>query len=83
MMSFLKKKYEKITFSIIVGNRDVFPSDLAKQGRIEIIEVMNKLGYDYVILGENDTQLDVVELYEDSKKCAELLKANMIGFLEH
>lgn len=76
MMSFLKKKYEKITFGIIVGNRDVFPSELAKQGRIEIIEAMNKLGYDYVILGENDTRFGVVELYEDAKKCAELFKVN-------
>jgi len=75
-MSFLKVKYEKLTFGIIVGNRDVFPSELAKQGRIEIIEVMNKLGYDYVILGENDTPYGVVESYEDAKKCAELFKTN-------
>ncbi len=75
-MSFINIKSEQMTFGIIVGNRDVFPSDLAKQGRIEIIDVMRELGYDYVIIGENDTQFGVVETYDDSKKCAELFKAN-------
>ena len=75
-MSFIINSSEKMTFGIIVGNRDVFPSQLAKQGRDEIINTMNKLGYKYVILGENDTQFGVVETYEDAKKCAELFKAN-------
>ena len=58
-MSFIDKrdKLESITFGIIVGNRDVFPDTLAKQGRIEIIELMEKLGYNHVILSENDTRL--------------------------
>jgi L-fucose isomerase-like protein len=75
-MSFLRVKLEKIMFGIIVGNRVVFPSGLAKQGRIEIIETMNELGYDYVILGEKDTQFGVVESYADAKKCADIFKAN-------
>ncbi|NVM37617.1 MAG: fucose isomerase, partial [Candidatus Lokiarchaeota archaeon] len=75
-MSFPKVKHEKITFGIIVGNRDVFPSELAKQGRLEIIELMNELRYEYVILGENDTRFGVVESYNDAKKCAELFKKN-------
>lgn len=66
-----------------MGNRDVFPSDLAKQGRIEIIEVMNKLGYEYVILGENNTRFGVVEIYGNAKKCAELFKVKMIRYSEH
>ena len=69
-MSFIINSSEKMTFGIIIGNRDVFPSQLAKQGRDEIINTMNKLGYKYVILGENDTQFGVVETYEDAKKCA-------------
>ena len=75
-MSLLNNKPEKITFGIIVGNRDVFSDELAKQGRIEIIEVMNELGNDHVILGENDTRFGVVETYEDAKKCAQLFKKN-------
>ena len=75
-MSFIYKKPEQITFGIIVGNRDVFPDELAKQGRVEIIELMEVMGYNYVILGENDTKFGVVETYEDAKKCAELFKEN-------
>ncbi|MFX0070423.1 MAG: L-fucose/L-arabinose isomerase family protein [Candidatus Hermodarchaeota archaeon] len=75
-MAFLTKKLEKITFGIIVGNRDVFPDNLAREGRLEIIEVMEEMGFDYVILGENDTKYGVVETFEDAKKCAELFKQN-------
>lgn len=75
-MSLLNNKLEKITFGIIVGNRDVFSDELAKQGRIEIIEVMNELGNDHIILGENDTRFGAVETYEDTKKCAQLFKEN-------
>ena len=42
-MSILKKKFEKVTFGVIVGNRDVFPDNLAKEGRIEILEKMNSV----------------------------------------
>jgi L-fucose isomerase-like protein len=65
---------EKITFGIIVGNRDVFPDQLAKEGRLEIIEVMEKLGYNYVILSESDTKFGTVETYQEAKKCALLFK---------
>jgi len=77
-MSFIKKNRREIknVFGIIVGNRDVFPDSLAKEGRQEIIELMEELGYEYVILGENDTKYGVVETYEDAKKCAELFKKN-------
>jgi L-fucose isomerase-like protein len=75
-MSVLNNKFERITLGVIVGNRDVFPSELAKQGRLEIINIMKELGYNYVILGENDTQFGVVETYDDAKKCAEIFKAN-------
>jgi len=52
-----KGQNEKTTFGIIVGNRDVFPDHLAKEGRLEIIEVLKELNIDYVMLGENDTLL--------------------------
>ena len=83
-MSFMKRKEKEFAFGIIVGNRDVFPDHLAKEGRIKIIDTMKELGYDFVILGENDTNFGVVETYDDAKKCAELFKANrekIIGIL--
>ncbi|MFW9951204.1 MAG: L-fucose/L-arabinose isomerase family protein [Candidatus Thorarchaeota archaeon] len=77
-MAFITKQNQSMssTFGIIVGNRDVFPDHLAKEGRDEIIAVMNELGYNYVILDEETTHFGVVETYDDAKKCAELFKAH-------
>jgi len=76
-MSFIEKKEKmKSTFGIILGNRDVFPDHLVQEGRNDILDVMNELGYNFVILNEEDTPLGAVETYSDSKKCAELFKKN-------
>jgi len=75
-MTFINIKPEKVTFGVIVGNRDVFPDHLAKEGREDIIKVLNELNFDSVILTENDTKDGVVETHEDAKKCAELFKIN-------
>ncbi|MHA2121101.1 MAG: L-fucose/L-arabinose isomerase family protein [Promethearchaeota archaeon] len=72
----MSKTPKIITFGIIVGNRDVFPDHLAKEGRLEIIEVMEELGYNYVILNNNDTRFGSVETYEDAKICASLFKSH-------
>ncbi|TFF87937.1 MAG: fucose isomerase, partial [Promethearchaeota archaeon] len=73
-MSFIKRNIEKPTFGVIVGNRDVFPSHLAEEGRKEIIEVLEELNFNYVILSEESTEFGVVETEEDAKKCADLFK---------
>ncbi|MFW9971894.1 MAG: L-fucose/L-arabinose isomerase family protein [Candidatus Odinarchaeota archaeon] len=75
-MTIFNNKFENITFGVIVGNRDVFPDNLAKEGRLETIEVLNELGYNYIILNEEDTKFGVVETYEDAKKCADLFKTH-------
>ncbi len=77
-MAFLNKsnRKAKTTFGIILGNRDVFPDHLVKEGRKEIIDLMSELGYEIVILDEEDTPLGAVETYSDAKKCAELFKKN-------
>ena len=75
-MTFLTKDFERVTFGVIVGNRDVFPDNLAKEGRSAIIEVLNELNYDYVIINEVDTNFGVVETFQDAKKSANLFKAN-------
>ncbi|KKK41007.1 MAG: hypothetical protein Lokiarch_46520 [Candidatus Lokiarchaeum sp. GC14_75] len=75
-MALFTKTTEKPTFGIIVGNRDVFPDRLAKEGRLEIVEVLKNLRYNYVILDEHDTKFGCVETYEDARKCAELFKEN-------
>jgi L-fucose isomerase-like protein len=75
-MSFINKKESKTHFGVIVGNRDVFPDHLAKEGRLEIISVLKELGFPYVILSESDTKDGVVESYSDAKKCAKLFRDN-------
>ena len=75
-MSFINKKESKTNFGVIVGNRDVFPDALAKQGRLEIVSVLKELGYECVVLNETDTKFGVVETFSDAKKCAELFKKN-------
>ena len=75
-MSFIKQDILKTVFGVIVGNRDVFPSHLAQEGRFEIIETLEELGFEPIILSETDTKYGVVETYDDAKKCAELFKAN-------
>ena len=66
-MSFINRKESKTNFGVIVGNRDVFPDHLAKEGRLEIISVLKELGFGYVILNESDTKDGVVESYSDAK----------------
>ena len=75
-MAFINRKNDNddFCFGIIVGNRDVFPDHLAKEGRVEIIELMKEMGYESVILGDDGTKDGVVETYEDAKKCAQLFK---------
>ena len=75
-MSLIKTSEKKPVFGVIVGNRDVFPDNLAKQGRLEIISVLKDLEFDCVVLNDNDTKFGVVETYSDAKKCAELFKEN-------
>jgi L-fucose isomerase-like protein len=75
-MSFTNKKEFSPVFGVIVGNRDVFPDHLAKEGREDIINVMKEMGYEHIILEEHETPFGVVESYEDAKKCAELFKQN-------
>ena len=75
-MSIMKTSNKNLAFGVIVGNRDVFPDHLAKEGRLEIISVLKELGFGYVILSERDTKDGVVESYSDAKKCAKLFKEN-------
>ena len=75
-MSFIQHKELKSSFGIILGNRDVFLDHLVKEGRKDIIDIMNELEYEFVILDEEDTSLGAIETYSDAKKCAELFKKN-------
>ncbi len=66
----------KQTFGIIVSTRSFFPSHLVKTAREAVKVLMDKLGYNYVMVGEEDTQYGAVLTYQEAKTCAELFKAN-------
>ncbi len=67
---------KKITFGLIVGTRGFFSSSLAVQGRKDLISLVEKLGYGYVILPMEDTPTGAIETLDDAKKCARLFNEN-------
>lgn len=66
----------KGTFGLIVGNRGFFPDELAREGHAVLTGLLDRLGYDCVVLSDSDTKYGSVETWEDAKKCAALFKAN-------
>jgi len=64
------------TLGIIMGNRGFFPSELCKDGRARILQVLEEEGIGAVALSTEDTAYGSVETWEDSQKCAELFKAH-------
>lgn len=71
-------KNKKTCFGIIIGTRSYFNSALAKDVRKVLLGTLEKNGYDYVILDEEDTPTGSgsMESREDGIKCAELFKKN-------
>ncbi len=65
----------KMTMGIIVGNRGFFPDHLAKSGREEMINVLQKTGMGAVVLDPQQSKYGAVETYEEAKRCAELFKS--------
>ena len=66
---------KKMTMGVIVGNRGFFPDHLAKTGREEMIQALQKAGMDVVVLGPDQSKYGAVETYEEAKRCAELFKS--------
>ena len=67
---------QKNKFGIIVSTRSFFPSKLVKTARDAVMRVMDKLGYEYIMVGEKDTQYGAVLTFDEAKTCAELFKAH-------
>ncbi len=67
---------QKITFGLIVGTRGFFNSSLAVNGKKQLITLMEKLGYDVVVLPNEASPTGVVETIQDARKVAELFSAN-------
>lgn len=67
---------KKTTFAVIVGNRDFFPGELCLAGRQNVLDVLADEGFNAISLDTNATEYGSVKTYEDSVKCAELLREN-------
>jgi L-fucose isomerase-like protein len=66
----------KMTMGLIVGNRGFFPDQLAKTGREEMLQALQKAGMDVVVLGPEQSKYGAVETFAEAKRCAELFRAN-------
>lgn len=67
---------KKTVFGIIVTSRGFFNPELAREGKRRILNKLNACGYEVVVLESDDTDMGLVETYEDSIRCAELFRAN-------
>jgi len=61
---------------VIVGNRGFFPDHLAKEGREEIIKALTAAGIEPLVLSPTDSKYGAVETRVESRKCADLFRAN-------
>lgn len=66
----------KSTFALYFGNRGFFPASLLESARNEMIEVMKKLGHDYIILDAAATRNGAVETVAEGEIYARFLKEN-------
>lgn len=64
------------TLGVIIGNRGFFPTHLCEAGRKTILDVLERQGFDVVILPETARQFGTVESIGDARACADLFKAN-------
>jgi L-fucose isomerase-like protein len=64
-----------MTMGVIVGNRGFFPDHLAKSGREEMLQILQKAGIEAVALGPEESKYGAVESYEEALRCAELFKS--------
>jgi L-fucose isomerase-like protein len=62
------------TLGVIIGNRGFFPAVLARDGREEILRVLEKEGYKTVCLTPEESKFGAVETLSEAQKCAELFK---------
>jgi L-fucose isomerase-like protein len=65
----------KMTMGLIVGNRGFFPDHLAKTGREEMSQALQKAGMDVVALAPEQSKYGAVETHEEAKRCAELFRS--------
>src|SRR5208282_660483 len=66
----------KMTMGLIVANRGFFPDHLAKSGREEMLQQLQRAGIDVVALDPSQSKYGTVETHEEAKRCAKLFREN-------
>jgi len=64
----------RTTISVIVGNRGIFPDSVAREGREEILSLLDKEGFDTICLTPDESKFGTVESLTDSTACANLFR---------
>ncbi|MCK5843151.1 MAG: hypothetical protein KAG97_00505 [Victivallales bacterium] len=67
---------KKTTLALFFGNRGFFPECLMAEARKELSSVINSLGHEALIFGEDETRFGAVETPEEGAKFADFLKEN-------
>lgn len=62
------------TFGIIIGNRGFFPDILAREGREEMLRVLQQSGFKTVCLTPEQSKHGAVETLSEARQCADLFK---------
>jgi L-fucose isomerase-like protein len=65
---------KKTTLGLIVGNRGFFPAELARDGRAEVLKILEEEGYDVVALTPEETKFGAVETLNEARKCGDLFR---------
>jgi L-fucose isomerase-like protein len=65
---------KKLTFGVIVGNRGFFPDHLAKEGREEMLAVLEKAGIRAITLTPEESKFGSVETHDDAIRCGDLFR---------
>lgn len=65
---------KQLTLGLIVGNRGFFPDHLAKEGRDEMLAVLEKAGHRVITLTPEQSKFGSVETHDDAIRCAELFR---------
>lgn len=66
----------KTTFGVIIGNRGIFPGELAASGRAELLGIIEREGYDAICLSPEQTRFGAVETLAEATVCADLFRRN-------
>ncbi len=65
---------KQMTMGVIVGNRGFFPDELAREGREQVLKVLEKAGIRAVCVTPEETKFGAVETRAEARKCADLFK---------